>query len=65
MYHSVIFSSLDFRYNYLYKCTINFVENYRVVKLKCRIMYSKTCVKGPLSKKSKIGIQDQLSLKAA
>ena len=27
-------------------------------------MYSKTCVKGPLSKRPKIGFQDRLSLNA-
>ena len=29
-----------------------------------RLMYSKTCVKRPLSKQTKIGFQDQLSLNA-
>ena len=29
-----------------------------------RLDYSKTCVKGPLSKRPKIGFQDQLSLNA-
>ena len=30
----------------------------------CYLMYSKTCVKGPLSKRPKIGFQDKLSLNA-
>ena len=64
MYQSVHFSSSDFWYNYQYNCTINFVENYMVVKLKCCMMYSKTCVKQPLSKRPKIGLLDQLSLNA-
>ena len=43
-----------------HNCTINFVENYMVVKLKSSMMYSKTCVKRPLSIRLKIGFQDQL-----
>ena len=34
------------------------------VKSLCKICYSKTCAKRPLSKRQKIGIQDQLLLNA-
>ena len=43
MYHCVPLSSSDahtnFPYNYLENSTMNFVENYIVLKLKCCIMY--------------------------
>ena len=37
---------------------------YLYITKKCIFMYSKTCLKQPLKKKTKIGSQDQLSLNA-
>ena len=39
-------------------------RNNDLLPLKQNIDYSKTCVKWPLSKRKKIGLQDQLSLNA-
>ena len=54
----------------LYNCAVevqmhstNTFKNELTTCLKC-ILYSKTCVKWPLSKRLKIGFQDQLSLNA-
>ena len=42
----------------------SFVCHQSTVPLSHNSLYSKTCVKRPLSKRSKIGFQDQLSLNA-